>query len=193
MAVNLIERTKLDACLDAEADAIRAKTGDSNDIAFDFANDKGFADAIAAIPSGGAVTGYTYLDTFNIQEDVRELLIDISSYDYGEYLLSVNATGTGADYLYVSITSSGSDKFLYITGNSYSKTLLISVMRPGTYGQSGTISNYFVFGGATALAKPSVTQGQQSSSTKPVRFHIFAYRSTGVINAGGTFTLYGRN
>ena len=53
MAVNLIDRTKLDACLDAEADAIRAKTGDSNDLTFDFANDKGFADAIAAIPSGG--------------------------------------------------------------------------------------------------------------------------------------------
>lgn len=53
MAEMLVDSTKLDACLDAEADAIRAKTGDSNDLTFDFANNKGFADAIAAIPSGG--------------------------------------------------------------------------------------------------------------------------------------------
>lgn len=53
MAEMLVDSTKLDACLDAEADAIRAKTGGSADIPFDFANNKGFADAIAAIPSGG--------------------------------------------------------------------------------------------------------------------------------------------
>lgn len=53
MADMLIDSTKLDACLDAEADAIRAKTGGSADIPFDFANNKGFADAIAEIPSGG--------------------------------------------------------------------------------------------------------------------------------------------
>ena len=53
MSEMLIDGEKLDACLDAEADAIRAKTGGSADIPFDFANNKGFADAIAAIPSGG--------------------------------------------------------------------------------------------------------------------------------------------
>jgi len=53
MAEMLVDSTKLDACLDAEADAIRAKTGGSADIPFDYANNKGFADAIAAIPSGG--------------------------------------------------------------------------------------------------------------------------------------------
>lgn len=46
----LVDSTKLDACLDAEADAIRAKTGGSADIPFDFVNNKGFADAIAAVP-----------------------------------------------------------------------------------------------------------------------------------------------
>jgi len=53
MAEMLVDSTKLDACLDAEADAIRAKTGGSADIPFDYANNKGFADAIAEIPSGG--------------------------------------------------------------------------------------------------------------------------------------------
>ena len=53
MADMLVDSAKLNACLDAEADAIRAKTGGSADIPFDYANNKGFADAIAAIPSGG--------------------------------------------------------------------------------------------------------------------------------------------
>ena len=50
----LIDSTKLDACCTAEANAIRAKSGGSAQIAYDYANNKGFADAIAAIPSGGA-------------------------------------------------------------------------------------------------------------------------------------------
>lgn len=53
MAVELVDATKLDACCTAEANAIRTKTGGSSPIAFDFANSKGFADAIAAIPTGG--------------------------------------------------------------------------------------------------------------------------------------------
>lgn len=53
MAEMLIDGAKLDACNTAEADAIRAKTGGSSPIPYDYANNKGFADAIDAIPSGG--------------------------------------------------------------------------------------------------------------------------------------------
>ena len=53
MAMMLIDKTKDSACKSAEADVIRAKTGGSAQIAYDWANNKGFADAIAAIPSGG--------------------------------------------------------------------------------------------------------------------------------------------
>lgn len=52
----LVDGTKLDACMTAEANAIRAKTGGSSPIPYDYANNKGFADVIAAIPSGGGVT-----------------------------------------------------------------------------------------------------------------------------------------
>ena len=54
----LINATKEEACREAEANAIRAKTGDSQNIDYDFANDKGFADAIAAIPTGGGSLKY---------------------------------------------------------------------------------------------------------------------------------------
>ena len=53
MATELVDASKLDTCCTAEANAIRAKTGSSAQIAYDWANSKGFADAIAAIPSGG--------------------------------------------------------------------------------------------------------------------------------------------
>lgn len=53
MAEMLVDGAKLDACNTAEADAIRAKTGGTSPIPYDYANNKGFADAIAAIPSGG--------------------------------------------------------------------------------------------------------------------------------------------
>lgn len=55
MAEMLIDGAKLDACNTAEADAIRAKTGGSSPIPYDYANNKGFADAIDAIPTGGGV------------------------------------------------------------------------------------------------------------------------------------------
>ena len=52
MAEMLIDGAKLDACNTAEADAIRAKTGGTDPIPYDYANNKGFADAIAEIPTG---------------------------------------------------------------------------------------------------------------------------------------------
>lgn len=57
MATMVVDSTKLDACLNAEADAIRNKTGGSADLQFDFANNKGFADSIAAIQIGISPTG----------------------------------------------------------------------------------------------------------------------------------------
>lgn len=56
MAMMLIDQTKDTACKTAEADVIRAKTGGSTNINYDYENNKGFADAIAAIPSGGGLT-----------------------------------------------------------------------------------------------------------------------------------------
>lgn len=57
MAMMLIDQTKDTACKTAEADAIRAKTGGSANINYDYENNKGFADSIAAIPSGLTVSG----------------------------------------------------------------------------------------------------------------------------------------
>lgn len=54
MALIVTDKEKLNAGMEATADAIRAKTGGAALIPWDYANDRGFADAIAAIPGGGS-------------------------------------------------------------------------------------------------------------------------------------------
>ena len=49
-----IDSAKEAACRTAEANAIRAKTGSTAQITYDFDNGKGFADAIDSIPAGGS-------------------------------------------------------------------------------------------------------------------------------------------
>lgn len=74
MAVDmLVDSGKLDACCAAEAAAIIAKGGGTAPLAYDFANNKGFADAIEAIPSGGSpLLTYkviTDIGTYNASDD----------------------------------------------------------------------------------------------------------------------------
>lgn len=98
MAVDkLVDSTQLDACCTAEANAIRAKTGGSSQIAFDWANSKGFADAIAAIPTGGG--GGINLNAF--EATVTTVTVGANSvsntYDAVQLLLGLaNATGERA-------------------------------------------------------------------------------------------------
>lgn len=68
-ADKLIDSGKENACRTAEANAIRAKTGNTASITYDWANNRGFADAIAGIESiqffstfdGGVETENAYL------------------------------------------------------------------------------------------------------------------------------------
>lgn len=62
----LVDSSKLDACCLAEANAIRAKTGDSSSLTYDWSNSKGFADAIAAIPSGGGGISIDWADVTEV-------------------------------------------------------------------------------------------------------------------------------
>lgn len=53
MAIDhVVDSTKLNPALTSTADAIRRKTGLTQDLVFDFANEKGFKDAVDNIPSG---------------------------------------------------------------------------------------------------------------------------------------------
>lgn len=118
----LVDSAKLDACLDAEADAIRAKTGGSTGIPFDFANNKGFADAIAAIPSGGGGMEWELIGESEAAEDVSVLQVNIPASKQNRAIYKIviiaQVAGTGSGYhgcpLINSITpSSPYDKNVY--------------------------------------------------------------------------------
>ena len=76
MSINLVDATALDSGLDLIADAIRAKTGDSADIpwAADNTPGKGFADAIAAISSGGG-NAYIYSGSVTLLESAGSHIV----------------------------------------------------------------------------------------------------------------------
>lgn len=91
MAEMLIDGAKLDACNTAEADAIRAKTGGSSPIPYDYANNKGFADSIAAIPSGGT----TITDGIVVKaRDANGWITEVDKYgDCGRYEFGIASVG----------------------------------------------------------------------------------------------------
>ena len=69
MAIALIDASKENACRTAEANAIRAKTGGSSPIAYDFDDGKGFADAISSIPAGGASLDDAFIYVLDFASD----------------------------------------------------------------------------------------------------------------------------
>lgn len=77
MATELVDASKLDVCCTAEANAIRAKTGSSAQITYDWANSKGFADAIAAISGGG---GFDFFDASQPSGAVSSTVTSFPSY-----------------------------------------------------------------------------------------------------------------
>lgn len=102
MAVDkLVDSTKLNACLDAEANAIRAKTGGASDIPFDFANNKGFADAIAAIPSGGGSSGLQIkTGQFTLASDYSYTLNNVNGSYSGSILVATGLAKIKYVYIY---------------------------------------------------------------------------------------------
>lgn len=86
MAEMLVDSTKLDACMTAEANAIRAKTGGSTPIPYDYANNKGFADAIAAIET---ITGEdAQKHTWDQCPELVTAYLDEVTYDPTDYTTS---------------------------------------------------------------------------------------------------------
>lgn len=171
--------------LTSVANAIRAKSGGNSQLAFP----AGFVSEIQAIPSGGGGSGdFTLLDTYTLSENVTYLDIDVSSYDYMQYALVINASGTGADYLYLDMNGKTNKNVLYRNGNSYAFTAIICVIKPGAIGNVQITDLTF----ATAATPTTGVTLRNVSDTSFASIRCRSYRSTGVINAGSTFTLYGR-
>ena len=105
MAVDkAIDSAKLNATLAYEANRIRAKTGDSDDLAFDFANEKGFGDAIDAIPTGG---GLELLADDTAAEDVAtiNLVIPQGKQSLPAYFVVLNGETSANEWIYPQLNS----------------------------------------------------------------------------------------
>lgn len=73
MAIELVNATVLDACLTAEADAIREKLNSSDELGFDFENQKGFAEYIEAISVGSG--GHYNISSHNNGDGTQNIAI----------------------------------------------------------------------------------------------------------------------
>lgn len=106
----LVDSAQLDACLEAEADAIRAKTGGYSDITFDYANSKGFADVIAAIETGGGGSSITQSSKYcDITVGYAIVTVGanniVGAVDATTYLMSLSGAPSGANLIYAGIVS----------------------------------------------------------------------------------------
>lgn len=151
MAVDkLVDSTQLDACLTAEANAIRAKTGGSANLTFDFANSKGFADAIAAIPSGG---GIELLVDDTTTEDVAIINVAIPSdkQRMKAYLVGLYGTTSASDWVYPHLNASASStagSCYFAKASSYN---LVAVFGKAGGGTGGYVWGFYATGRPDAL------------------------------------------
>lgn len=95
-ADKLIDSTKENACRTAEANAIRAKTGNTASITYDWTNSKGFADAIESIPSGGGKGGdYNIVQTID-GDNCSLAITDANTFTVIPKTVTSNGTYTAA-------------------------------------------------------------------------------------------------
>ena len=176
----VIDSTKLNACLTAEANAIRAKTGGSSQLAYDYANSKGFADAIAAIPTGGGGgrsipsyvgDGKTYLYIY-IPEGTPS-----SRREFQVYVACTMSNGVtinwGDGTVETSTSTESSYSHIYMDPGNYTITLTVN---------SGTIQ----FGGGSG--KPIYGNITQSSKYY-IRDYLIAVEFGNKVTSIGGYTL----
>ena len=183
MADMIVDGVKLDACLDAEADAIRAKTGGSAGIPFDFANNKGFADAIAAIPSGGG-GGLELIAEATTTEDVEAFRVDIpaAKQNMAAYIVEYDCTvlkGTSSQ------------------GNFYGCPRLNSIAVGQPYAKNAAVNQYTIaigrgFDGTCRMIVRSGAVLPTQSGAASVEYVAFVgYYAGNLVAAGSTIKVYG--
>lgn len=122
-----VDSTKLDNALEYTADRIRAKSGESADIAFDFATGKGFGNAIDNLPSGGgsgmiAPFAYQSSKITSFASDASGVLDN--AFAWCDKMTTVSLPmasyiGTGAFYTCVRLTTVSLPSASYIGANAF--------------------------------------------------------------------------
>lgn len=122
-ADKLIDSVKLDACLEAEADTIRSKTGGSADITFDFSGETGFSAAMADLLKPTGTKSITANGTVDVSAfasanvNVQTARVHTGSATYNSLSTSANVTcGFAPDVVVYSTTDQAIQGIYYYGG-----------------------------------------------------------------------------
>ena len=175
MAVDsLVDKTKLNNSLSYEADRIRLKTGGSADIAFDFANEKGFGDAIDAIPTWG---GGSPTATFSATPASTDATL---SFDAGDYTIPSQY----ALFVKSDVTSSDGANFCII-GGFHTKQNTVPILNTGLT----RLGRYFGYKASSGTDYYDTGNSSQNYLTKSGTTLNLKFNNNHKFKAGGTYTI----
>jgi hypothetical protein len=185
MSMMLIDQTKDSACKTAEADAIRAKTGGSAQLAYDWANNKGFAEAIAAIPTGGGGSAEKLLGsgTYTVSATANSATIStgITNSDTTKpvkilVVKDSKTSGVGQMLWWASSYLTGPDDFVNKAGANFPKAYYENSSGTGGYCnyQTGSTTNaicYFT----RSTGNIAIRQYSNNYKVQPDTFHWYVW------------------
>ena len=151
-----IDSAKEAACRTAEANAIRAKTGSTAQITYDFDNGKGFADAIESIETGITPTGNVELAKQSGNDVTQYASATVRSAS-----VSLNTPTVDANGLITASATVDTSGWIGSAPSSTTKQLSIqaaTTITPTESSQTAVESGKYTMGAVTVAAVPSETK-----------------------------------
>ena len=182
MAVDkLVDSTQLDTDLTSVANAIRAKSGGSSQLAFP----AGFVSEIGNIPTGGGGGAFQVLETITVPANTRAVNIDFTDYlSYDVFFVVEDVTLTASDWLYY--VKNGSSP----SGGKYGFS---AVNHEGVcfiqFSKMTSKNNAASFVTSVSGSNESLLFAAETVSN----LYIYTYASTKYIAAGSKFYIIGGN
>lgn len=169
-----------ESSLTSIADAIRAKTGGTDQLVFPGE----FVSEIEGIPSNTDVGFMKFIDKIVIPTDVRGVNINLTPYDnYDVLLVFQNIELTSSDWLYYSPNETSP------TGGTYNNGSALIHKGVAMWRIPLGGSSYHIFGYISAN-----NFAQSRIETNPINnLYVYTYVADKLIKAGSTFEIYGGN
>ena len=151
-----IDSAKEAACRTAEADAIRAKTGSTAQLTYDFDNGKGFADAIESIETGITPTGNVELAKQSGNDVTQYASASVRSAS-----VTINTPTVDANGLITASATVDTSGWIGSAPSSATKQLstqAATAITPTESSQTAVESGKYTTGAVTVAAVPSETK-----------------------------------
>ena len=175
-ADKLVDSTQLDNDLTSVANAIRAKSGGSGQLAFP----AGFVSEIQAIPSGGGGSPLTKLTEVTVTANVRSIVVAFPSdwFDYDFLVIKYDLTPSAKDWIYASSTGVG------VSGNNtYTNVDVTEYRYVSSAASNGSVMRVMLPYFKTANMIVDVAPGDS--------LYLFTYSTSKRLVSGSSITVYG--